>query len=83
MIDEPHRSQAAAYGGLIEDIRNDGVMLDQFIPVAMQVNDLDIKRLKMVAIDLGTMAEPLGPFSSTAPSRSVGMVSTPGAIPKE
>jgi hypothetical protein len=46
MIDEPHRSQAAAYGGLIEDVRNDGIMLDQFIPVAMQVNDLDIKRNK-------------------------------------
>jgi len=46
MIDEPHRSQAAAYAGLIEDVRNDGVMLDRFIPVAMRVNDLDIKRNK-------------------------------------
>lgn len=44
MIDEPHRSQAAAYAGLIEDVRNDLTMLDQFIPVAMKVNDLDIKR---------------------------------------
>ncbi len=44
MIDEPHRSQAAAYAGLIEDARNDLTMLDQFIPVAMKVNDLDIKR---------------------------------------
>ncbi|TXJ13822.1 MAG: hypothetical protein E6Q28_11605 [Afipia sp.] len=50
MIDEPHRSQAAAYGGLIEDVRNDGIMLDQFIPVAMQVNDLDIKRNKALGI---------------------------------
>ncbi|HEX7790391.1 MAG TPA: hypothetical protein VF467_07690 [Afipia sp.] len=46
MIDEPHRSQSAAYGGLIEDVRNDGVMLDQFIPVAIKVNDLDIRRSK-------------------------------------
>ena len=46
MIDEPHRSQAAAYGGLIEDVRNDGVMLDQFMPVALKVNDLDLKRNK-------------------------------------
>lgn len=50
MIDEPHRSQAAAYGGLIEDVRNDGVMLDQFIPVALKVNDLDIKRNKALGI---------------------------------
>ncbi|KQW18536.1 hypothetical protein ASC80_21250 [Afipia sp. Root123D2] len=44
MINEPHRSQASAYGGLIEDVRNDFTMLDQFVPVAMKVNDLDIKR---------------------------------------
>lgn len=50
MIDEPHRSQAAAYGGLMEDVRNDGVMLDQFIPVAVRVNDLDIKRNKALGI---------------------------------
>jgi hypothetical protein len=50
MIDEPHRSQASAYGGLIEDVRNDGVMLDQFIPVAIKVNDLDIKRNKALGI---------------------------------
>lgn len=46
MIDEPHRSQASAYGGLIEDVRNDFTMLDQFLPLAMRVNDLDIKRSK-------------------------------------
>lgn len=46
MIDEPHRSQASAYGGLIEDVRNDFTMLDQFIPLAIKVNDLDIKRNK-------------------------------------
>lgn len=46
MIDEPHRSQVSAYAGLMEDVRNDGVMLDRFLPVAMQVNDLDIKRNK-------------------------------------
>jgi hypothetical protein len=50
MIDEPHRSQIAAYAGLIEDVRNDGVMLDRFIPVAMKVNDLDIKRNKSLEI---------------------------------
>jgi len=50
MIDEPHRSQTSAYTGLIEDVRNDGVMLDQFIPVAMRVNDLDIKRNKALGI---------------------------------
>ena len=44
LIDEPHRPQAAAYAVLIEDARNDLTMLDQFIPVAMKVNDLDIKR---------------------------------------
>lgn len=44
MIDEPHRSQISAYAGLIEDVRNDGVMLDRFLPVAVQVNELDIKR---------------------------------------
>lgn len=46
MIDEPHRSQASSYGGLIEDVRNDFTMIDQFIPLAMKVNDLDIKRNK-------------------------------------
>lgn len=49
MIDEPHRSQVSAYAGLIEDVRNDGVMLDRFLPVAMQVNDLDIKRNKALS----------------------------------
>lgn len=49
MIDEPHRSQASAYAGLIEDVRNDGVMLDRILPVAMQVNDLDIKRNKALS----------------------------------
>ncbi|MEW6768512.1 MAG: hypothetical protein AB1342_10835 [Pseudomonadota bacterium] len=49
MIDEPHRSQISAYAGLIEDVRNDGVMLDRFLPVAMQVNDLDIKRNKALS----------------------------------
>lgn len=44
MIDEPHRSQASSYGGLIEDVRNDFTMLDQFVPLAIKVNDLDIKR---------------------------------------
>lgn len=44
MIDEPHRSQVSAYAGLMEDVRNDGVMLDRFLPVAIKVNDLDIKR---------------------------------------
>lgn len=46
MIDEPHRSQASSYQGMIEDIRNDFVMLDQFIPLAVKLNDLDIKRNK-------------------------------------
>jgi hypothetical protein len=46
MIDEPHRSQAASYQGMIEDVRNDFVMLDQFIPLALKVNDLDIRRNK-------------------------------------
>lgn len=50
MIDEPHRSQASAYTGLIEDVRNDGTMLDQFIPVAMRINDLDIKRNKALGM---------------------------------
>lgn len=49
MIDEPHRSQASSYQGLIEDVRNDFTMLEQFIPLAMQVNDLDIKRHKALA----------------------------------
>lgn len=49
MIDEPHRSQVSAYAGLIEDVRNDGVMLDRFLPFAMQVNDLDIKRNKALS----------------------------------
>ncbi|MBN8982122.1 MAG: hypothetical protein J0I29_12740 [Rhizobiales bacterium] len=49
MIDEPHRSQVSAYAGLIEDVRNDGVMLDRFLPVAVQVNDLDIKRNKALS----------------------------------
>lgn len=49
MIDEPHRSQVSAYAGLIEDVRNDGVMLDRFLPVALKVNDLDIKRNKSLA----------------------------------
>lgn len=49
MIDEPHRSQISAYAGLIEDVRNDGVMLDRFLPVAMTVNDLDIKRNKALS----------------------------------
>ena len=46
LIDEPHRSQAAAYAVLIEDARNDLTMLDQFIPLAVKLNDLDIKRNK-------------------------------------
>jgi hypothetical protein len=49
MIDEPHRSQAAAYAGLIEDVRNDGYMLDQLLPVAEKINDLDIKRNKALS----------------------------------
>lgn len=49
MIDEPHRSQVAAYAGLIEDVRNDGYMLDQLLPVAEKVNDLDIKRNKALS----------------------------------
>ena len=49
MIDEPHRSQVSAYAGLMEDVRNDGVMLDRFLPFAMQVNDLDIKRNKALS----------------------------------
>lgn len=44
MIDEPHRSQVSAYAGLIEDVRNDGIMLDRFLPFAIEVNDLDKKR---------------------------------------
>jgi len=50
MIDEPHRSQTSAYTGLIEDVRNDGTMLDQFIPVAVRINDLDIKRNKALGL---------------------------------
>jgi hypothetical protein len=50
LIDEWRRSQVSAYAILIEDVRNDGVMLDQFIPVAIRVNDLDIKRQKALAI---------------------------------
>jgi hypothetical protein len=46
MIDEPHRSQASSYQGLMEDVRNDLSMLDQFIPLAVKLNDLDIKRNK-------------------------------------
>jgi len=46
MIDEPHRSQASSYQGLMEDVRNDLSMLDQFIPLAVKINDLDIKRNK-------------------------------------
>jgi hypothetical protein len=46
MIDEPHRSQASSYQGLMEDVRNDLTMLDQFIPLAVKLNDLDIKRNK-------------------------------------
>jgi hypothetical protein len=49
MIDEPHRSQVSAYAGLIEDVRNDGYMLDQLLPVAERVNDLDIKRNKALS----------------------------------
>jgi hypothetical protein len=49
MIDEPHRSQASAYAGLMEDVRNDGYMLDQLLPVAERVNDLDIKRNKALS----------------------------------
>jgi hypothetical protein len=50
MIDEPHRSQAAAYQGLIEDVRNDYTMMDQFIPLAMKINDLDVKRNKALGM---------------------------------
>jgi hypothetical protein len=50
MIDEPHRSQVSAYAGLIEDVRNDLTQLDLFIPAAIHVNDLDIKRNKALAI---------------------------------
>jgi hypothetical protein len=46
MIDEPHRSQASSYQGLMEDVRNDLTMMDQFIPLAVKLNDLDIKRNK-------------------------------------
>ena len=46
MIDEPHRSQASSYQGLMEDVRNDLTMLDQFIPLAVKLNDMDIKRNK-------------------------------------
>ena len=46
MIDEPHRSQASSYQGLMEDVRNDLTMLDQFIPLAVKLNDLDVKRNK-------------------------------------
>jgi len=49
MIDEPHRSQVSAYSGLIDDARNDMTQLDQFIPVAMKVNDMDIKRNKALS----------------------------------
>jgi len=49
MIDEPHRSQASAYAGLMADVRNDGYMLDQLLPVAERVNDLDIKRNKALS----------------------------------
>lgn len=49
MIDEPHRSQIAAYAGLIEDVRNDGYMLDRFLAVAIRINDLDIKRNKALS----------------------------------
>lgn len=49
MIDEPHRSQASAYTGLMEDVRNDGYMLDQILRVAERVNDLDIKRNKALS----------------------------------
>jgi len=43
MIDEPHRSQASSYQGLMEDVRNDLTMLDQFIPLAVKLNDMDVK----------------------------------------
>src|SRR3569623_221385 len=46
MIDEPHRSQASSYQGLMEDVRNEITMLDQFIPLAVKLNDMDIKRHK-------------------------------------
>lgn len=49
MIDEPHRSQVSAYSGLMEDVRNDGVMLDRFLAAAIKVNDLDIKRNKSLS----------------------------------
>src|SRR3569623_1335831 len=46
VFDEPHRSQASSYQGLMEDVRNDLTMLDQFIPLAVKLNDMDIKRHK-------------------------------------
>jgi hypothetical protein len=46
LLTKPYRSPTARYAQLIEDIRNDFVRIDQFVPVAFTVVDLDRKREK-------------------------------------
>jgi len=49
LLTKPYRSPSARYAQLIEDIRNDFVRIDQFVPVAFTVVDLDRKREKSLA----------------------------------
>jgi hypothetical protein len=53
LLTEPRRSATSRYAQLIEDIRNDFVRIDQFVPVAFTVVDLDRKREKSLAFVSG------------------------------
>jgi hypothetical protein len=49
LMEECHRSSAALYARLIDDIRNDGTRLSQFFETAGRVIDIDSKREKSLA----------------------------------
>ena len=56
----PYRSATSLYERLIDDARNDGVLIDQFAPVAFRVLDYDRKRQKSLAFVSGLTPDEAG-----------------------
>ncbi|MEA2935230.1 MAG: hypothetical protein QOD74_1876 [Variibacter sp.] len=67
LLTGPFRSATARYSRLIDDIRNDLTQLDQFLPVARRVADLDQKREQSLAYVTG-----LNPIEFDAAQTRIG-----------
>lgn len=69
-------------GRMSDCVGSGGYWATPFLTIrSISSTDFDIRWLKIAALDMGRMAEPVGARSSTKYSRSDGKDSMPGAIP--